>query len=345
MSDLFATRRTLLLGTALAAGQVAVAKSQTTPPGFAAMTANANIGTVGIISGGVDGTYVRIAADLASVLDDERLRVLPIIGKGSVQNLADIVFLRGVDLGVVQSDALAFVLAEKQLPGIEHMINYIAKLYDEEVHVIARPEIGSLADLAGKPVNVDVRGSGTAMTAQLIFKSVKVSIQAKDDTQDLALQKLRAGEIAAMVYVTGKPARLFGTIPTESGLHFLAIPPLAELVDTYLPAQLDHTAYPGLVPSETPVPTVAVGALMAVYAWPPGTERRARVDRFVEALTAKLPLLQQAPRHPKWREVNLAAQAPGWTRLDTVAPDESASSVSSRLRHRSARLSLLEIKG
>src|SRR6476469_2834886 len=74
-----------------------------------AMRARANAGTVGIVSGGVDGTYVRIAADLASVLDDgDNLRVLPIIGKGSVRNLLDVIFVRGIDIGIVQSDVLAY---------------------------------------------------------------------------------------------------------------------------------------------------------------------------------------------------------------------------------------------
>ncbi|MEM9592110.1 MAG: TRAP transporter substrate-binding protein, partial [Pseudomonadota bacterium] len=56
--------------------------------------ARVNGGRVGIISGGIGGTYLRIATDLASVLDDgDRVRVLPIMGKGSVQNISDILYL------------------------------------------------------------------------------------------------------------------------------------------------------------------------------------------------------------------------------------------------------------
>jgi len=60
---------------------------------------------VGIISGGTEGTYIRIAADLANVLDSEDLRILPIVGRGSLQNLRDVMYLRGVDIGIVQVDA------------------------------------------------------------------------------------------------------------------------------------------------------------------------------------------------------------------------------------------------
>ena len=60
-----------------------------------------NANTVTLITGTIGGTYVQFGADLASVLDDgNKLRVLPIVGRGSVQSVADILFLQGVDLGV-----------------------------------------------------------------------------------------------------------------------------------------------------------------------------------------------------------------------------------------------------
>ena len=85
-----------------------------------------------MISGGVDGTYVRVAADLASVLDDGKaMRILPILGKGSLQNLADILYLHGVDVSIVQSDVLAFVKQRHLLAGAEQKVQYIAKLHDK----------------------------------------------------------------------------------------------------------------------------------------------------------------------------------------------------------------------
>jgi hypothetical protein len=58
---------------------------------------------------------------------------------------------------------------------------------------------------------------------------------------------------------------------------------------------------------------------MAVYAWPPGSERHRKVARFVEALQANFETFLRPPRHPKWLEVNLAAQVPGWVRFDHTA--------------------------
>src|SRR6201989_810583 len=69
-----------------------------------------NANTITVITGTIGGTYVQIGADLASMLDDgNKLRVLPIVGRGSVQSVADILFLQGVDLGIVRSDTLDYL--------------------------------------------------------------------------------------------------------------------------------------------------------------------------------------------------------------------------------------------
>lgn len=322
MSDHPGRRRLLLSGAGAATAVALPVEAQQAPAGNVnALTSKANAGTVGVVSGGVDGTYVRIASDLASVLDNgDALRVLPILGKGSVQNISDIMLLRGVDLGIVQSDALAFARSRRLLPGVGQMIQYVAKLYDEEIHVLARQDISSLADLAGKPVNVDVAGSGTAMTAALLFEMLSIAVRPVQDSQDVALARLRAGEIAALVYVAGKPARLFAGIPPGSGLHFLAVPATAALIETYLPSGLAAADYPALIPDDGSVETIAVGAVMAVYAWAPGTERHRKVARFVDAFQENFPAFLRPPRHPKWRDVNLSAQVPGWTRFAGAQP-------------------------
>jgi uncharacterized protein len=292
------------------------AVAQSTKHSVDAMRERINAGTVGIVSGGIGGTYIRIAAELASVLDNgDTLRVLPLVGKGSVQNIADILFLKGVDIGIVQSDVLAYVKRERLYPGAEKSIRYITKLYNEEVHVLAGKGVVQLGDLAGKKVNFDVHNSGTAMTASLISARLKTEVEPVYDDQALALDKLRRGEIAALVYVTGKPASLFRDIKADEGLHFLALPLDAALLDTYLPSQITHGDYPALVPEGAPVDTVAVGAIMAVYNWAPGTDRYGKVARFVDAFFEKFPALLEPSRHPKWKEVNLAAEVPDWTRF------------------------------
>lgn len=275
-----------------------------------------NAGTVSIISGGVNGTYIRIASDLAAVLDKPgELRILPIVGKGSVQNLLDLLYLRGIDVAIMQSDVLSYSLKERLAPNLAQRLRYITKLYNEEVHILASRDIHSVADLAGKKVNVDGTGSGTAMTASILFDTLGVKIEPTNFDQALALEKLKAGEIAAMVYVVGKPAELFRKAEASSGLHFLSLPLTTKLLETYLPSSLTNADYPSLIADGQSADTVAVGAVMAVYNWDPKSERYKTVGSFVDAFFDDFDKFLDAPRHPKWQDVNLAAELPGWTRF------------------------------
>lgn len=298
----------VLLGIFLAAGGVSAADTRGT---------NANSGTVGIVSGGVEGTYVRIAGDLAAVLDrGDELRILPMLGKGSVQNIKDIMFLRGIDIGIVQSDVLAYLKRDRAFASAMLRIKYITKLYNEELHILAGPDVARIEDLAGRKVNFDGSGSGTYMTASLIFGMLGIKVEPQTDDQALALEKLRRGEIAAMTYVAGKPTRLFRDLKADGGLHFLSVPMTGELLETYLPSRLTSGDYEGLIKAGETVDTVAVGAVMAVYGWNRDNERYHKVARFVDAFFNRFQEFLKPPRHPKWNEVNLAAELPGWSRFE-----------------------------
>ena len=75
-----------------------------------------NANTVTVMTGTIGGTYVQFGADLASVLDDgDQMRVLPIVGRGSVQSIADILFLKGMDLGIMRADTLDYLECRESL--------------------------------------------------------------------------------------------------------------------------------------------------------------------------------------------------------------------------------------
>ncbi len=270
---------------------------------------------VGIIAGGVNGTYIRIAADMATVLDTDELRVLAIVGKGSVQNIDDLLYIKGVDMAIVQSDVLEYLKRQGTYKNIEKRISYIAKLYNEEFHLIARPEIDNLSDLAGKKVNFDVKGSGTAITATTLFDTLKATVEPTYFDQATALDKLKSGEIAALVYVAGKPAPLFEKITAADKLHFLPIDHTPALLETYLPTSLSHQDYPILIQADREVRTVAVGAVLAAYNWKRYFNRYQKVADFVTHFFDHFNDFQQSSHHPKWREISLSAVIPGWTRF------------------------------
>jgi TRAP transporter TAXI family solute receptor len=274
-----------------------------------------NANTVTMMTGAFGGTYEQIGADLASVLDDgDNFRLLPIVGRGSVQGVADILFLRGVDLGIVRSDTLDYIEKKGYASNIKKQFDFIAKLYNEEMHVVAAKSIGSLADLDGKTVAVGLANGGTFVTAITIFDRLNIKPHLLYIEQRVALEKLKKGEIDAVVAVEGKPLQEIAQIAGDN-LHFVPVNYEKPLQADYLPTQLMSDDYPNLIAPGQSVDTVAASAVLAVYNWAPRTERYRRLVLFVEAFFSKIKALQRPPYHPKWREVALSAPLAGWTRF------------------------------
>ena len=274
-----------------------------------------NKGVVEIETAGSAGVSVRIAEDLAKLIDDGATRrVVPVVGKGSLQNLTDLRFLRGIDVAILQADVLDYGKEQRLFAGIESSVTYIAKLYNEEFHLLARPEVKEVADLANQKVNIDLRDSGTAITAKRLFDALKISVSVTHDSQDVALEKLRKGEIAALAFVTGKPTPFFTALNTEDGLHFVPIYFNEAAGANYVPTRLTASDYPGLVRRDKPIETVAVGSVLAAADLRQGTERYRNVVSFIDAFFTGFPSLLGPGNHPKWQEVNLEAELPGWRR-------------------------------
>ena len=153
-----------------------------------------------LISGTIGGTYVQFGADLASVLDDgNKLRVLPIVGRGSVQSVADILFLQGVDLGIVRSDTLDYLEKKGFAKDIKKQFTYVTKLYNEEMHVIASKSVRNLKELDGKTISVDLPNGGTFVTALTVFERLGMKPNVVYIEQRIAMEKLKKGEIDAVI--------------------------------------------------------------------------------------------------------------------------------------------------
>src|SRR3984957_19104184 len=224
-----------------------------------------NRGVVELETSGSAGISVRIAEDLANLVDDGATRrVVPVVGKGSLQSLTDLKYLRGIDMAILQTDVLDYAKEQRLYPGIESSLTYITKLHNEELHLLARPEIKDISGLANQKVNVDLRGSGTSITSRRLFDLLKLTVIMVNDSQDVALDKLRRGEIAALAFVAGKSAPLFLPLKADDGLHFLAVPINASITNIYIPARLSTADYPVLIPQDKSVDTIAVGNLLAV---------------------------------------------------------------------------------
>ena len=275
-----------------------------------------NGGTVRIITKGLGCTCTAIASDMARVMNELGvLRVLPIIGHGSLQGIADVIYLRGIDLSILQSDVLAYVKRNNIHRNIDDRVRYVTKLYNSELHLIAGPGVDTIKDLHGRIVSYDVKGRGSFITAQNVFDSLGIVPLKVNLERDVAIEKIRAGEIAAAFVVTGKPADSMLDVRPGQGLHFVPVPFVSSLADTYLPSSLSHDDYPNLIAEGESVETIAVGEVLAVYNWEPDHERYKKLERFVHTLFDNIEMFHEPIRHRKWKDVVLTADLPGWQRF------------------------------
>src|SRR5262249_37006810 len=247
-----------------------------------------NAWTVGIAGGLIDGTYMRFADEMAKVLDDgDNLRVLPMVSYGAASNLEDLMYLRGVDLAITQSDVFEYFRTERKVANLQNRVHYILRLPIAELHILARSDIHSIEDLRGKKVNFGPAGSGSSLTGTIVFQRLGIQVEQVLIDQQSALQKLRSGEVSALVRVVGKPVEFFTRIPPNSGLHLLSVPFTKTFADYYTLGEFEAKDYPSLVPEGQKVDTIAVPAVLAVFNWSKGNDRYRRIERFVERLFAK----------------------------------------------------------
>ncbi|MGI9490951.1 MAG: Calx-beta domain-containing protein [Geminicoccaceae bacterium] len=277
-----------------------------------------NNGTVRILTKGLGCTCTVIASDMASVLNETgSLRILPVIGHGSLQGIADVMYLRGIDLSILQADVLSFVQRNQIHRNIEKRVRYVTKLYNSELHLIAGPNVATIQDLDGQVVSYDVKGRGSFITAENVFESLGIRVKPVHYERDVAIEKIRQGELAAAFVVTGKPADSMRKIdPGDDGLHFLSVPMTSDLSETYLPSELTHDDYPKLVEQGQSIKTISVPEVLAVYNWNPEHERYAKVKSVVEAFFENFDRFKESVRHPKWKNVDLTADLPGWERFE-----------------------------
>lgn len=316
------TMRAIGVGVLLLAGV-----AQTSAPTFAqlptdrpvssaeqAMKAKFNAWTVGLAGGLLEGAPIRFATEIARVVDDGNdLHVLPVVTRGPAENVEALLYLRGIDAAIINSDALEQF--RTLVPNIDQRISYILNLFPSDLHIFVRPEIHSLADLNGKKVNFNTPGTTAAYSGPLIFKRLKLDVDRTFIPHPTALEQMRKGEggIAGVVFVTSKPVDALLRGNWESGFKFLPV----EIEDPafYTPSVLTSSDYPQLVPKGQEIPTISVPTALVAYDWPKGSDHYIRLARLVDHLFSRLNKLQGPGFHPAWKDVNALAQVPGLRRF------------------------------
>jgi len=274
-----------------------------------------NANTVTIITAPAGGASAIFGSDIMRVLDDGELRVIPVLGKGPVRNAVDILYLKAIDMGLVAGDVPEFYKLQYKVPDISSRLRYIAKLYNNELHVIAPTSIKSIFDLEGKRITAQTDVG--YYSAKVIFSRLGLKAQFDYWTDDArAIQKLIDGESDAYITSTGKVFPLARAIKNEDRrLHLVPIPYDPRLLDLYLPTTLSGEEYPNLLAPGEKIDTVATSVLLATFNWPEDGERYRRTAKFVDAFFSKFDEFHKPPRHPKWAEASIGIKIPGWERF------------------------------
>jgi TRAP-type uncharacterized transport system substrate-binding protein len=273
-----------------------------------------NAWTVGLAAGLIEGAPLRLASEMARVVDDgANLHVLPIVTRGPTENVNSLLYLRGVDLAIINSDALEEY--KIQVPEIQRYVTYLLNLFPSELHIFVRPEIQGLQDLAGKKVNFNTLGTAAAYSGPLIFSRLGIDIEKTFIPHQVALQQMRKGEMAAVVFITSKPVDAFLRGQWEPGFKFLPVTYDSKFEDYYQPAVLEAAEYPALIKPGERISTISVPTVLVSYNWPAGSDRYRRVARFTDYLFTRVDKLQTPGFDPKWQTINLGASVPGLSRF------------------------------
>ena len=290
-----------------------------------------NAWTIGLAGGLLEGAPIRFSAEIARAVNDGgELHVLPIVTRGPTENVNDLLYLKGVDTAIINSDALEEY--KSQVPQIQQRIVYILNLFPSELHVFVRPEIRTLADLAGKKVNFNTQGTAAAYSGPLIFSRLGINVEKMFIPHPVALEQLKRGEIAAVVFVTTKPVDAFAKGKWEEGFKFLPVEYGPKFADYYSSSYLEPSDYPNLIAKDERIATISVPTILASFNWRADSPRYRRVARFVDELFGHIDRLRSPGFDPKWKDVNLSASAPGLERFQAAQAwlDQSASTTQSR---------------
>jgi uncharacterized protein len=271
---------------------------------------------LGIITGGEKGTYYQFGLDLQKLMKQNNINLGVQASRGSIENVYAVYQKPATQLGIVQSDVLAFVAriqADPVLKRIAKKTKMVFPLYNEEVHLLARGDITTFDDLTDRRVAIGREGSGTYLTARLLLSVSEIAPRemVPIDTAE-ALAELKAGRIDAMFYVAGRPVKLF-TEDVAEGEGLKLVPITNKSITEFYPkADIPPQTYPWQPQS---VETVAVKAVLVSFDF-----RRKDCDlvgKFAKALSDNMDWLAKNG-HPKWKAVDLNYPLKGWEQYDCV---------------------------
>ncbi|MEZ5934299.1 MAG: TAXI family TRAP transporter solute-binding subunit [Alphaproteobacteria bacterium] len=262
----------------------------------------------------MSGSDMSLANDLGLAFSDGYdLRVIAMVGLGAVKDVEDLLYLRGTDMAIVQQDVIDFMVANDVYPDIRKHISMVTTLSVDQFHVLASKDIESIDQLAGKKVNYGPTDGGTFMTSSVVFDTLGIDVEVTTFPHKIALEKLRKGEISAMMRASGKPVSIIEEVQPGEPFHLLAVPqePLASI---YSPTTLTSEDYPALVEPGQTVSTVAVANALIGYNWPRDSVRGQAMARFTDLFFGEFDKLLDSAYHESWGDIDIKLEVPGLDR-------------------------------
>ncbi len=271
-----------------------------------------NQSTVGLLAS--QPSLSETVLEIANAMDHtDGLRVLPILGRGSLQSINDLLFLRGVDVTLLSSDSLAFVKKHNLYKDETGKLAYLAKLSTLNVVVVARKDIAGVNSLEDMRIATGPANSDEFVAAELIFDALGTKYERIPTTGKNSVAALLDGRIDAAVFVGAPSYRLLNSIKANSGLHVLPLSLPESLAETYSPAILESSDFPNLIAEGTAVETVAAALILAVFDWPDRSERFYKLKKFNKALLSTYLAARTAEQN-----TNFSATVPGWKQYLTA---------------------------
>lgn len=261
-----------------------------------------NQNTLGLMA--ADPQWVPQAmAIAAAVQHDQGLRVLPIIGSGTLQAISDLAFVDNVDAALLPLDTLTYAQAQGLLQGMDGKITYLARLQPVTWALVVPHDVENLAALSGKRIATGPTGSMGFVAGELLFNSYDVSFArvARQNGDALAVLTQGSADAALVDASVLKSAKLDAK---RYKLLPLTLP--KQLDSTYSPIMLGPADVPSLIKDGGEIETVAAPLAVMVFSKGSSKSGDARLKAFTSAL------LRNASRLKI--NANLAAEIPGWTR-------------------------------
>ncbi len=304
-------------------GQAHPAPRKQTDSGKDAATSASHF-TIGLVTGSPQSTEFAVAQDIATTLStgqetgprgEMALRVLPMVGNGGSRNVQDVLTLANADMTIAPVVLVDRLRDAKTFGDIRNKLVYVAPMLPQDFHLIVRPEITSLADLAGKTINLGEEGSAGAVLGLEVLNALDVKFDAANLGLDAALDGMRKGQISAAVLLSAKPVEALARYAQFNAVRLLPIPMTAAMRRDYQPSTLRHEDYPTILGVDETVDTIAVKSALFAYNWPSRSDRYRLLELFVQTFFSRFSELLGDAHHPKWRELNLAEPLPGWKRF------------------------------